>query len=245
LGGDGSDTGRGIAVDSGGNVVVGGSTSSSNFPTANAYQASLASTFINDVFISKLNPSGSAFVYSTYLGGTGSDDCLSLAVDAAGNAYLTGTTSSADFPVVDAFQTTKSSLASDAYVAKLGPTGANLIYSSYLGGTDSDQGNSIAVDALGLGATQGPAIADFNGDNKLDIAVTSYNLGFVRIFYNNGSGGFGQSIADIPFDTQGQAPFLAAGAVGTRHQQHQKVRFRIHPHGRVCLVFHGTRGRKV
>src|SRR5262249_8511532 len=104
-----------------------------------------------DAFVTKLNDTGSALVYSTYIGGAGQDSGNSIAVDSAGNAYVTGDTSSANFPTQNAFQSKAGGDATttDAFVLKLNPTGAALIYSSYLGGSGSDSGASIALDSLG------------------------------------------------------------------------------------------------
>ena len=99
--------------------------------------------------MTKLNPDGSEFVYSTYLGGAGSDQGAAVAVDSAGNAYVVGTTDSTDFPTTEnAFQWTFGG-GSDAFVIKLNDLGNALVYSSYLGGSDGDSGEGIAVDADG------------------------------------------------------------------------------------------------
>jgi len=152
LGGSGTDFGRRIAVDAGGNAYVVGQTTSNNFPTtAGAFKTSFGGGY-SDAFLTKLNPSGSALVYSTYLGGSGEDDGSGISVDADGNAYMAGFTQSADFPATaGAFQTTFGGGYGDAYVTKLDPTGSALVYSTYLGGSDSDAaGNpALAVDASG------------------------------------------------------------------------------------------------
>ena len=152
LGGNGSDSGHKIAVDGAGNAYVVGQTFSSNFPTtAGAFQTSFGGGY-GDAFLTKLNPTGSALVYSTYLGGTGEDDGSGISVDADGNAYVAGFTQSADFPATaGAFQKTFGGGYGDAFVTKLDPTGSALIYSTYLGGADSDAAGNpgLAVDASG------------------------------------------------------------------------------------------------
>jgi hypothetical protein len=146
LGGSGGDSGNGIAVDASGNAYVTGRTGSINFPTKNPLQPALAGG--DDAFVAKLDPAGSTLVYSTYLGGSLADEARGIAVDAAGNAYVTGDTSSADFPTKSPFQVALGGT-TDAFLAKLNPNGSALVYSTYLGGGAFDQGNGIAVDALG------------------------------------------------------------------------------------------------
>src|SRR3989442_1243037 len=147
LGGSGGDQGNGIAVDAVGNAYVTGSTGSSNFPTtAGAFQTTLGPG--GDAFVTKLNPTGSALVYSTYLGGTGFDEGFGIALDAAGNTYVTGETFSLDFPILGAFQSTSGG-DFDSFVTKLNPTGSALVYSTYLGGASLDDGLGIALDAAG------------------------------------------------------------------------------------------------
>jgi len=148
LGGSGSDTGKGIAVDDAGNAYLTGGTNSADFPvTANAPQPALSGGF--DAFVAKLDSTGSALIYSTYLGGGGEDSAEGIAVDDAGNAYLTGGTSSTDFPITaNAFQPFIQG-ENDAFVAKLDSTGSALIYSTYLGGSGEDSAAGIAVDDAG------------------------------------------------------------------------------------------------
>ena len=169
LGGSSIDVGRGIAVDSSGNAYVAGITSSWDFPiTPGAFQTTCSgcSGGTQHVFVTKLNPTGSALVYSTYLGGTNNDSGLGIALDASGGAYVTGITYSSDFPTTPgAFQATCGGGCSgyaDAFVTKLNPTGSALVYSTYLGGTGSDEGQGIAVDTLGdTYVTGGTLSSDF------------------------------------------------------------------------------------
>ena len=133
LGGSSDDQARDIAVDSAGNAYVVG-TPSTDFPTANAFQDTPHGS--NEVFVTKLNAAGSALVYSTYLGGSRYDVGFGIAVDSTGSAYVTGFTSSTDFPTANAFQGKNASapFGDDAFVAKLSPAGSALVYSTYLGG---------------------------------------------------------------------------------------------------------------
>ncbi len=146
LGGNASDYACGIAVNSSGNVYVAGNTLSLNFPTASAYGSS--SVGLNDAYISKLNPAGTALVYSTYLGGSSNEITGGLAVDSSGNAYVAGVTDSLNFPTKNPAYSGNSGY-KDAFIAKIGPFGTNLLYASYLGGGSDDSGNSIAVDNSG------------------------------------------------------------------------------------------------
>ena len=167
FGGADRDYGVGLAVDASGNVFLAGVTESDNFPTT---PGALKTTFTSQssnrghCFVTKLNPAGNALVYSTYLGGRGTDRCYSVALDSAGNAYVTGLTNSTDFPVTEgAPQSTyrgsgttvmlprilPASPGSDAFVAKLNPAGSAIVYATFLGGSDNEVGTAIAVDAQG------------------------------------------------------------------------------------------------
>ncbi len=106
LGGSGGEQGRDFALDSAGNAYISGFTDSTNFPTANALHSSANGGFQRDAFVTKLNAAGTALVYSTYLGGSGGEQARGIAVDSAGNAYVTGFTGSTDFPVVNAIKST-------------------------------------------------------------------------------------------------------------------------------------------
>jgi hypothetical protein len=149
LGGADIETARGLAVDPAGNAYVGGWTFSDDFPTQNAYQGTLAGDA--DVFVAKVNGAGSQLEYSTYLGGRLEDMPYwgeGLAIDAAGSAYITGHTFSPDFPTASPIQGTLAGN-KDAFIAKLGPAGDELAYSTYLGGTGEDEGTSIGIDDTG------------------------------------------------------------------------------------------------
>ena len=142
LGGQGFDSGSGLAVDSAGNAYVAGSASSTDFPTTPGAFDTLPDG--GSAFISKLNPAGSALVYSTVLDGTSSDGANAIVLDSAGNAWVTGITNSADLPVTtDAHDSSFNGVA-DAFVAELSADGSTLLYSTYLGGTQSEGGDDIA-----------------------------------------------------------------------------------------------------
>jgi photosystem II stability/assembly factor-like uncharacterized protein len=149
LGGAQCDVAHAVAIDSSNNVYVTGRTGSTDFPTANAFQPALAGPqFNSDAFVSKLTPAG-AFVYSTYLGGNGSDAGFAITADASGNAYVTGFTSSSDFPTKNPIQASNagSGFATDVFVTKFNSQGSALVYSTYLGGTGNDTGRGIALDS--------------------------------------------------------------------------------------------------
>ena len=149
FGGSDVEEGHGIAVDNSGNAYVTGWTSSTNFPTVNPLQASSAGSS-GDGFVAKLNPSGSALVYSTYLGGNGSDRATGIALDSSNNAYVGGWTTSTNFPTVNPIKASFTGVNGDAFVSKLNASGSALVYSTYLGGTAMETSSGgIAVDASG------------------------------------------------------------------------------------------------
>jgi len=178
LGGSGNgglgDSGSGIAVDAAGNAYVTGYTSSTNFPTADPLQPTCGGCpLYQTAFVAELNPTGSALVYSTYLGGSDFDMAVGIAVDSSGNAYVTGWTQSTDFPTVNPLQTSNDGNG-DAFVAKLNPAGSALVYSTYLGGSGSDQGTGIAADTAGNAyVTGGTSSTDFPTFNPLQGACAS------------------------------------------------------------------------
>jgi hypothetical protein len=156
LGGSGSESGYGITVDASGSAHVTGDTSSSDFPTTSGVLDTTLSGN-DDAFVTKLSPDGSALSYSTYLGGSGNiDSGNAITLDGSGNAYITGETISTDFPTTPgAFDTTPGSIY-EAFVTKLDPAGASLVYSTYLGGGGTfDHGHAIEVDGSGKAYVSG------------------------------------------------------------------------------------------
>ena len=149
LGGGNYDYGWGIAIDGSGNAYVTGYTLSTNYPiTAGAFLTTFGGNY--DAFVTKLNSTGSGLVYSTYIGGGGSEYGRGIAIDGSWNAYVTGNTQSTDYPITaGAFQTTFSGGSWDVFVTKLNSTGSGLVYSTYLGGSDFERGEGIAVDVSG------------------------------------------------------------------------------------------------
>jgi len=165
LGGSMDDFGNAITVDSAGNIYVTGGTTSSNFPTTpGVVQTGYAGadggyqSVDGDVFVTKLNPSGSALVYSTYLGGKGDDNAYGIVVDATGNVYLTGGTNSSDFPVTPGVYQPSSGGLTDVFVTKLDATGSSLVYSTHIGASgEGIRGFGIAVDGTGSAYVTGNA----------------------------------------------------------------------------------------
>jgi photosystem II stability/assembly factor-like uncharacterized protein len=149
LGGSGADEGEGIAVDSFGNAYVTGTTTSLDFPTAVPTLNSTAPGSFS-VFVAKLNAAGTGFVYSTYYGGSGSQNATGIALDASGDAYIEGYTNSVNLPTTaNAAQKTYGGGTNNVFVAELNPTGSALLYSTYLGGAGDDLGFGLAVDGAG------------------------------------------------------------------------------------------------
>jgi hypothetical protein len=158
LGGSDYDDAAGIAVDQVGNAYVTGVTASTDFTTTtSAFQSAISGSF--DAFAAKFNPAGSALVYSTYLGGSGDETGLGIALDPAGNAYLSGNTTSTDFPTRNPVQPTLGGSGPnnlpDAYLAKLDAAGSALVYATYLGGSGWEWGSNIAVDTTGNAVVTG------------------------------------------------------------------------------------------
>ncbi len=146
LGGDGDDEGYGIVVDKTGNAYVAGYTSSRTFPVVNPFQTSYGGGRL-DAFVTKLNPSGTAWVYSTYLGGDSEDYATGLAVNSKGEVFITGGTGSTNFPVTaDAWQPHFNGGWLDGFITGFSATGSSLVYSTFLGGSADDKGGGIAVD---------------------------------------------------------------------------------------------------
>jgi len=157
LGGSSEDEGFGIAVDAAGNAYLTGDASSADFPTTpGAFQTTIGGGF--DAFVTELNTSGTAMVYSTYVGGSLDDFGISVVVDSGGNAYLAGDTTSTDFPTTsDAFQTALGG-GNDNFITELNKDGTALVHSSYLGGSLDDFAFGFTLDSLGnpylAGSTQ-------------------------------------------------------------------------------------------
>ncbi|MBS1808649.1 MAG: SBBP repeat-containing protein [Acidobacteria bacterium] len=192
LGSSSQDVATSIALDSFGNIYLTGFTTSSDFPTQNPLQPNIGSGGQNDAFVVKMKGDGSSLIYSTFLGGNKNDLGNSIAVDTAGAAYITGQTESSNFPLANALQSTWQGKW-DAFVAKLAPGGSALMYSTYLGGNEDDQGNSIAVDTAGNAVFTGQTrSSNFPTFNALQPTYGGGNIftgdAFVTKINANGSG---------------------------------------------------------
>lgn len=245
LGGSGHDFGNGIGIDSEGKVFVAGGTTSPDFPTTpGAFDTTCGadgscdtgSPFVGgmwDAYVTKLSATGSALLYSTYVGGTrhnvstpfgvaitGSDLALGIAIDPAGDAYVTGMTDSIDFPVTaTAFQKAPGG-GTDGFVTKLNPTGKALLFSTYLGGSDSDQpglGEGIALDSIGdayiagitlssdFPTTSGAFDTSFNGGGA-DAFVTKVDASGGALLNSTFLGGIKwEAATSIALDSPGDA----------------------------------------
>jgi hypothetical protein len=212
LGGSGNDHGRGIAVDSSGNAYVTGGTTSSDFPAVVGPDTSFKG--LGDAFVAKVNLSGTAIVYAGFLGGSNYDVGEDIAVDASGNAYVTGGTTSSDFPAVVGPDTSFKGLG-DAFVAKVNPSGTALVYSGFLGGSDYDEGLGIAVDSSGNAYVTGvtfssdfPAVVgpDTSYNGNCDAFVAKVNPSGMALIYSGFLGGSGDDYGyGIAVDSSGNA----------------------------------------
>lgn len=159
VGGSGDDTPVAIAADAAGQVYVAGDTNSANFPTKSAFQTLFFGK--KNLFAIKLSPDGSQPVYSTYLGGSGTDTASGMALDVGGTLYITGTSNSSDFPTWNAFAPSRKGVA-NAIVAGLNPSGNSVQFATYLGGSNQDAGNAVSLNcATGLFVAGNTASADF------------------------------------------------------------------------------------
>jgi len=210
LGGDDYDQPYGLALDSSGNAYVTGYTASMNYPTTpGAYQTVLTPFYYSDAFVTKLSADGTSLVYSTFLGGSSDDQSKAIAVGADGSAYVAGITQSANFPTTPgAYKTTITS--TDAFVTKLNSAGSALTYSTFLGGSDTDQASGIQVDSMGnayvtgftlstnFPTTAGAYQTAYGGSpmfsNYGDAFVTKLNNTGTALVYSTYLGGSGDDI---------------------------------------------------
>jgi Beta-propeller repeat len=213
LGGSGDDQGAGIAVDSSGNAYVTGFTNSTDFPTMNPLQPNNGGSY--DAFVTEIAAGGSALVYSTYLGGSSHDFASAIAVDASGDAYITGYTYSTNFPTKNPLQPQSAGGIADAFVTEINAGGSALLYSTYLGGSLEDQGSGIAVDSSGSAYVTGNTTStNFPTMNPLqkanagdtDAFITKIQPSGAALVYSTYLGGKGVDKSyGIAVDTSGNA----------------------------------------
>jgi hypothetical protein len=223
LGGSDSDNVRDLAFDSEGNVYIVGTTSSPDLPTTpGAHDGSYNGDM--DAFVAKLSSDGSTLLYSTYLGGSGHDGVDAIAVDDEGNVYVTGTTHSTDFPTTPGALDSSLNGGRDVFVAKLSPTGDNLMYSTYLGGDSWEYGISITVDGTGDAYVAGFTHGDFpttlgafqtTFGGAWDGYVAKLNMDGSALLYSTYLGGMGGDlVSGIVVDQTGKV-YVTGGAAST------------------------------
>ncbi|MBI4280659.1 SBBP repeat-containing protein, partial [Candidatus Uhrbacteria bacterium] len=225
LGGSGSEfgpPGRGIAIDSSGNVFITGSTNSIDFPVVSAFQSAYGGG-IMDAIVAKINSTGSALVYATYLGGSDFDEGAALAIDTGGAAYAAGNTASSNFPLVNALDNTRNGL--DGFLTKLDATGASAVYSTFLGGSSIDSAYGLAVDTSGnayvVGNTDSANFPTVVGSYQTalggadDAFATKVNSSGSALVYSTYLGGSGSEEAmAIELDDSGNA-YVAGNTTST------------------------------
>jgi hypothetical protein len=238
LGASSKDFANAVAVDASNNAYITGGTISPTFPvTAGVFQPTCGTVAncnggLYDAFVSVINAAGNGFVYSTFLGGESNDQGLAIAVDSAGDAYVTGSTSSAAFPTHSPFQATWGK-GLDAFVSELNPTGTALIYSTYLGGNADDIGLAIAVDsgknAYITGVTGSPNFPIANptqgkNNGQNDAFVTEISAGGATLSFSTYLGGAlnentattgGGSLAGIAVDSAGANIYVTGNTTST------------------------------
>ncbi|MCG9910434.1 MAG: SBBP repeat-containing protein [Flavobacteriales bacterium] len=226
IGGSGDDLSRGIVIDGIGNAYLTGRTNSTDYNiTPGAFQTTYGGGY-SDVFVTKLNPTGSSLVYSTYIGGSGQDEGLGIAIDDSGHSYITGETWSGDYDITTgAFQMTLDGL-SDVFVTKLNPTGSNLVYSTYLGGSGKESGYSICLDGSGnacltgetsssnFAVSNGAFQIDYGGGNS-DVFVSKLNSTGGSLMYSTYIGGSNSDIGNsIAVNSSGNV-YVTGGTYST------------------------------
>jgi hypothetical protein len=186
LGGKSADLSFGITVDAVGNAYVTGFTWSTDFPTTNGWDMSLNGSDA-DVFVSKLSADGQQLVWSTYLGGSGEDWGVDIALDSSGDVYITGFTRSSDFPTVNGLGASFKGGERDAFLSKFSSDGQQLLWSSYIGGDGDDMGHAIAIGASGNGYVAGfTSSSDLPTTNGFDMTPNGCFDGFVLSFSSDG-----------------------------------------------------------
>lgn len=212
LGGNSIDEATAIAVDGNGRAYVAGYTASSNFPLVNPYQSTISGGI--DIFVTIFAPDGQSLDYSTFLGGAASEDVQHMAIDGAGRIYITGGTSSWNFPMVNPYQPFYGGDYQDGYATVFAADGQSLVYSTYLGGSGFDTSSGIAVDENGRAYVAGTSRSEnFPIHNPYQAALNSFEDAVVTVFAPNGQpyystflgGNGGEGAHSIAVDENGRA----------------------------------------
>lgn len=222
LGGSDRDTAKKITVDENGVVNCAGRTYSNDFPTTfGAYDTTFNGE--TDVFVIKLDYSGTTLLYSTFIGGNRGDACGGLAVDNEANTFVTGLTASIDFPITHDGYDTSYSGGNDAFIIKLNPTGTNLIYSSFLGGSSSDSGNGIYVDNANIYVSGYTFSSDFpitygafdttycGGSHRGDVFISKFDSLGSDLIYSTYLGGCGDDYGKLALVDEAGNAFVVGG----------------------------------
>jgi len=219
LGGKNGDRADAIVTDSAGQAYITGRTLSFNFPTRNPAQAGFAFGHLDcDAFISKLSSCGSLMVYSTYLGGRDLEDIgLDIAIDEDGNAYVCGWAESTSFPVRNAYQSVHAGGKYDGFIGKLSSSGSDVVFASYLGGSDKDISEGISIDSnrciyIG-GSTQSgnfpisnPYQESIGSSGIYDVYISKFASSGSSLIYSTYIGGSGADVLrNIAVDAAGSA----------------------------------------
>jgi hypothetical protein len=215
LGGSGRDNANAIAIDGAGNAYVAGETQSPNFPTKNPIQSPSASS--NDAFITAVSSAGTSLVYSTVLGGSNTNLATGIALDGSNNAYVVGITDSSDFPTTAGVVQAQYGGSEDGFVTEVKADGSAWVYSTYLGGSGTDDALGIAVDAAGEAYVTGntgstnfptanPAQNALGGASATNVFVTKLNAGATALLFSTYYGGnLDDAGAGIALDSFGDA----------------------------------------
>jgi hypothetical protein len=214
LGGSGNDYARSITLDKAGNAYITGTTSSIDFPTTeDAYESKLKG--LGNAFIMKFNSTGTTILYGTYLGGSDYDYAYGVAVDGSGNAYITGTTGSLDFPVTVGAYHTKNKGNYDAFISKMNATGTILLYSTYLGGSGGDVASAVALSGDYVYICGSTESSDFpttldayqnKNNGGEDIFLVKLNIFSTSLLYSTYLGGsWDDNTFGIAIDNKGNA----------------------------------------
>ena len=222
IGGINEDRGVAVAIDHHGNAYLTGRTASLDFPTEHPQQPASGGNF--DAFIAKFTADGSALEYSTYFGGSGLDEGFGIAVDEHGNAYVSGQTGSTNMPTSNALQSTYGGGASDAFVMKLDPTGTQLLFSTFLGGSGDDRALDCRLDASdaiyivgATGSTNFPTVAALQptfGGGLRDVFLAKMDSDGSTLLFSTYLGGSGNeaNICALAVDNAGRAAVVGKTA---------------------------------